>query len=68
MKHQTNIKMQSYNISQEVLNKALSYMKEEGYLDDGHTVEDLLSMARSMGENDAPFVIYKINQWADAQK
>ena len=58
--------MNNYNIKIETLEKALIYMIAEGCLEKDETIEDLISFARSMGQNNTNFVIAKINQWANS--
>ncbi len=54
----------TYGISQETAEKALLYMKAEGYMEPSDTTEDLIDYTRSMVEG-IPFMVRsKITQWA----
>ncbi len=57
---------QAYGITEETANKALAYMKVQGYIPEEYTVEDLIDYTRSMVEG-IPFMVKsKINQWANS--
>jgi hypothetical protein len=57
-------KTNNYGLSTETLQKALEYMKSEGYMEPTNTTDDLISFTRSMVE-DTPFMVKaKITQWA----
>lgn len=59
-------KSNNYCLSNETLEKALTYMKKEGYIETTDTVEDLISFTRTMTE-DIPFMVKaKITQWANS--
>jgi hypothetical protein len=54
-----------FGIEQEILNKALSNMIADGYMDENSTVEDLESMAYTMCEGIGWYAKGKIIQWAN---
>jgi hypothetical protein len=57
-------KTNKYGLSTETLQKALEYMKSEGYMEPTDTTDDLISFTRSMVEDHDFMVTRKITQWA----
>jgi len=59
-------KTNNYGLSTETLQKALEYMKSEGYMEPTDTTDDLISFTRSMVEDIAFMLKAKITQWANS--
>ena len=58
--------LDKYNLTIEIVEKALKFMQSEGYMESTDTPEDLIENTRCMVQNINFMVTAKINQWANS--